>query len=175
MCHPAVMYIAMAASAGMQVKGQQDQAAYTRGMARYNKAVNVNKGIKVANKATDAQNAERQKAAQLIAKQRTALAAQGVDVDFGTAGNLQNDATVVSNMNVMKIRSNADDQIGALENANIIGDSQAENASNQANLSSVGTIMSTAGSIAGQASTPKVDPKWYGNSYDGTDSMAYIR
>jgi hypothetical protein len=153
MCNPAIIgLVGTVASGAMQAKASADQASYDQGVAEYNAAVDRNTAQDVRNQATIVENEERQRAQQLRSKQRAVAASRGVDVDFGTPFDLQQDTEMIGEINALRIRDNAEDRAQALETQAGMSISAGDAAVQQARLRGLSTTVGTAGAVAS---------KWY--------------
>lgn len=114
MCVPpsTALTVAATVAAGYQqyAEGQAAKAA-----AKYNARVLSNDAVRVRNAATEQENDHRRRVAQLISKQRAELGAAGVRVDSGSALTIQQDTEMIGNIDALRIRSGADQQVAVLE------------------------------------------------------------
>lgn len=114
----ALAYASIAAtvlSTGMSVYGQMQAGKAAQGQANYQAAVANNNKIIADRQAADsiargktAEKQHRQQVAQLIGRQRTVMAGNGVELDSGTALDLTSDTAGIGEMDALTIRSNAE-------------------------------------------------------------------
>ena len=176
MCHPAVYYGAMVISAAMSAKAQYDQGQYERDVAEYNAAVDKNKATKVENRSRELETAERQKARELMSKQRTIAASRGVVVGSGTPGLIEEDTAMIGELNVRRIKDTTEQQVGALTSSAELTESAGEQAARQGSIKATSTAIGAAGKMAGGSMSTSggggtsVNPKWYMMNDTGTTS-----
>ncbi len=187
MCEPTTIAYTVAAVAsaysGIQsYQSGQRQAEAAEASAAYNARLSENEAVKTRQKGNEEEIALRNRTAQLKARQRSQLAASGVDVDFGTAADLQEDTDILGEADALRVRRNYEDQALALESqaelGTFQGDAAAANARAQGTAGLVSGIRGAAGAGASAYSahntsllsggTP-VNSKWYGHnsSYRG--------
>jgi len=162
MCYAAVYYAAVIIAGAVTAKSQVDQARYEKDVADYNAAVDRNQAVEVRNEARIQENEERQRAFELISRQRAVLASRGANIDFGTALQIQEDTALIGEINAMRIRESGEEQATALESRAELTESSGDFALKQGKLAAVGTVFSTIGSLGGAAgslagSAPKQD------------------
>ena len=163
MCEPTTAMMVMTTVSGaMSAKAQYDQGQYQKGVAEYNAAVDRNKAVEVKNKANTQESAERQKAQQLLSKQRAIAASRGATVDFGTVLDITEDTEMIGEINARRVREGGEAQVTALEGQATLGLSAGNNAASQGSMGAIGTLLGTAGTVAGSIQpTQTVDPSWY--------------
>ena len=129
-------------------------------VAEYNARLAENEAIRVRNKGVEEENRQRRDTAQLQSRQRAQLAANGIDINTGSAFQLIQDAEEQGNIDALTIRSNYADEADALEQQAILTGLQGDTAllAGQNRASSIrnrgrAEALSTVGSLAG---------KWYG-------------
>ncbi len=160
----AISTVATIASTGLQIMGQSQAAGAQRASLEYQSAVQRNNQIIAQRQADDARargeveaNKKRQQAQQLIGRQRTVLAGNGVEVDTGSALDITSDTAAAGELDALTIRANAErEALGFETNAMNFG-SQSQLSSFQASqqdasLANAGTLLGGVGSIA---------DKWY--------------
>lgn len=141
-----------AVAGGVSAYAAYDQGQYQKAVGEYNARVNQNEAQKVLNKSRIVESEERQKASELRSRQRAVLASRGADVNSGSALSMQEDTTLIGEMNVMRVRQNAEDRADALNQRADLDLSNGENAADQGTMGAVAAGLKTAGSIAGTAS-----------------------
>ena len=170
MCEPVSTSLAIASIAataigtGVSMYGQEQQASAQAASASYAAKVASNNQILANNEAQDAiargQVADQQKAnqtAQLIGRDRAASAANGVDVNSGSAVALQSDSAGAGELDQLTITSNATREAAGYTNEGINYQNQAsadeassKNDLQAGNLSAVSTVVNGAGGVASQ-------------------------
>lgn len=169
MCHVAVYYVAMAASAAMAAKSSYDQGQYQKKVGEYNARVAENQATDERAKATEAMSEERTKAMQLRATQRAAAAARGVEIDYGTALNIQEDTEMIGRINAQRIDRYGDQRQEALTSEALMARSAGDNAVRQGSMKAVGSLIGAAGNAAKPSASASaaggdgatVAPQWY--------------
>ena len=115
MCEPmTIMAATSVLSAGFTATQALRQGKAQEGIAKYNARVAENKAQETLNAGVEQENAKRQATAELISKQRAQLGASGIDLDSGSALQLQQDAQQLGEVDALRIRSNAQGQAAAL-------------------------------------------------------------
>lgn len=161
---------ATAASGVISFIGGQQQAAATKAQAEYNAAIARNNQIYADRAAREAvergQQAEakkRMEAASLRGRQRAVLAANGVDVNSGSALDIQEDTAGLGELDALTLRSNAErEAIGyRQQGANFGGEAALYQA--RANAASSGALWTGVSSLLGTAGS--VASKWYSFKY----------
>lgn len=171
MCEPisasTAAYIAIGstvASTGATLIGQQAAGKAAQAKANYESKVASNNQIVAERNAADArergkaqEQEHRIKIAQLKGRQRVVQAANGIEIDSGSALDILSDTAEIGELEALTIRNNAERQAVNFENqAQDFGVSSAnsiiagQNQSDAANFSSFGTLIGGAGSVAGQ-------------------------
>lgn len=111
MCEPATIATTLAVvstvAKGYAAKQKGD---FDYGVAKYNSRRLENEATQIQNRGTEDENKQRRATAELISKQRARLAASGVDVESGTASQIQDDTALLGEVDALRIRSNAIDQ-----------------------------------------------------------------
>jgi len=97
---------------GYQAK---QQGNYENDVAKYNARVTENEAKQVRNKGVEAENIKRQETAQLASQQRAQLGAAGVDIDSGSAADIQQDTHSLGEADARRIRSNFSLQANSLD------------------------------------------------------------
>lgn len=102
-----------AASTVMQGMAAKQQGKYEQGVEEYNARLAENEAQKERNRATEAENVQRRKTAELVSKQRAQLAAQGVELGSGSALSLVEDTETLGEMDALRIRESGEDAFQA--------------------------------------------------------------
>ena len=176
MCEPTTMaYVAVAASVAsgaMTAYGQVQQGKQAKAMANYQSQVASNNAKRAEYLAEDAlkrgeeaEHQQRLKGRLLVGQMRAVLGSSGQVIDEGSAGDLVIDQAAVNELDALNVRSNYEREAYGYraEAANFESEAslfqlEGSNAQRSANLAAAGTLLSTAGDVAG---------KWYGFSSDG--------
>lgn len=178
MCEPTTIALAaMAVAGGISAKASYDQGVHAKKVDEYNARVDENSAKEVRNKARIAENEERQKAAELVSRQRAVFAARGVNVDTGTALKVQEDTDLIGKVNAMRVRQNAEQQAQALETQAYLTKKEGKNAKRQGTMKAISTLIGTAGSVAGGMSatgTTGGPPKLWDSSTLGTGGQGAV-
>jgi len=153
----------MAASTIMQGMQAKAQGKYEQGVQEYNARVSENEATATRNAGIEAENDQRMKTAGLLAKQRAAMAARGADVESGSALEIQEDTSLLGNVDAMRIRQNYEGQASALDQSAVLSRAQGAAAKTRGSNAFTGSLISAAGSVAG---------KWYGAGGGGSDFMS---
>ena len=152
MCDPMFGMVMSGLQSVMGAMAENDEADYKQGVAQYNAREQENEAVRVRNKGTEEENAERARTSKLIATQRAQLAANGVDVNVGSAADLQETTEALGEADALRIRGNAVDQADSMERGaglTLAGGDAAKTA---------GTNRATGGLLAGAG---KLASKWY--------------
>lgn len=98
--------------------------------------------------------AAQRRAAALKSSQRVALAANGLDLSYGTAADLQDQTDFFGQADAATARTNASRDAWRMRAGGQQELAQGRAARSNANLQAAGTLLSTAGSVAGKWYTP---------------------
>ncbi len=111
MCEPVTLAIAATAvsAAGSIVSGvnQSNQMRYGARVAEANAAMDRAAAQDAIDRGAKEEQRQYRKNAQVQGQQRVALAANGLEVDFGSAGDIQDDAKMIGWEDASTIRQNA--------------------------------------------------------------------
>lgn len=154
MCEAFSAYAAYAAAAVSAYSGYQS-GRRTKKVNEYNAREAENTATDLRNKGIEEENKQRQKTAELISKQRAALGASGVDIDSGSAADLQQDTELLGEVDALKIRRNYTDEADATERKSVLISSEGQAAQNAATLSSVGSLLDSSASVSSKWYTPE--------------------
>lgn len=156
MCDPVSLTIAAAAvTAGGQIAqgiGQAQQARYAASIADQNARLSADQAKRAEdNTAIEAQRRYRQ-SAQVMGAQQAAMAANGVDVSFGTAAQNNLDARMIAAEDVGQIYQQGSDTVKGLDiqGWNYRGEANAQRA--KASGAIVNSVFSAASTALGGAS-----------------------
>lgn len=181
MCSYAAAGLAIAViSAGTTIYAQQEQSKSQRDILRYNYREKENEATNTRNAGTEAENEHRRKVAALVAQQRAEMGANGVDLDSGSAFDLQQDTAIQGDLDALRIRENYSNASAALDSESYLNMYQADATTRAGNLASVGTALTSASSInrsyvnnggtygfgssSGNLAGTPVDSSWYDSS-----------
>ncbi len=158
MCNPtAVMAVTTIASTFVTAQAQREQGRYQKGVADYNARVAENEAQEVREAGVEAENIHRQKAAQLLAKQKAQLGAAGVELTSGSPLQLQEDTVTLGEADALRIRSNFERRAEALETGAVLTRSRGEAAKDALNKQATGTLLSG----IGETIDTGVADKWF--------------
>jgi len=164
MCNPvAIAYVAVTiASAAASAKQQRAQGKFQSGTAKFNARQAENQATQTRNKSVIEENKSRRSTAELVSKQRARLAASNVDVDSGSALQLQEDSALLGEVDALRIRSNLESQAASLDDQAALTLQSGEFAEQAGKNQATGTLLSAAGTIAGNKQVAgAVNSKWY--------------
>lgn len=160
MCDPVSISTALAVvGTATSFQASRNQATFQEGVGRFNARNQENAAVERRNQGTEAINAERTEAAQLISTQRAIQAARGGDVGSGTNLALQQDTQLVSDINVSRIRRNAEAGAGALETQAQLTRSEAAGKATGTRNAGLGNLITSAGAVSS---------KWYSKTSAGS-------
>jgi chromosome condensin MukBEF ATPase and DNA-binding subunit MukB len=155
MCEPVALL--GIASLAFQVRTQQRQARFQKGVQEYNARVAENKAEETRRAGVEEENIKRRQTAELLSKQRAQLGAAGVDVESGSAFELQQDVATLGEADALRIRSNVESKVGALKTSSVLTRQQGEFAETAGGAAVAGTIL---GGTADILDTGVAD-KWF--------------
>jgi len=155
MCSPAL--VAIGISTAYQAYTQKQRAKYESDIQKYNARVAENQAQRVRAAGTEEELAHRRKVAQLLSKQRAQLGAAGVELESGTPEQLQTDVVTLGEADALRIRSNVDTRVSALNTQAELAYSQSEMIESAGNMQAAGTLLSGG---AAALSTGVAD-KWF--------------
>ncbi|WP_156948444.1 virion core protein, T7 gp14 family [Marinobacterium jannaschii] len=147
------MTIALTAVAGAGIMGAKAQ--YDSG--KYNQAVANNNAIIANRMADDAlergkveESQHRKKVEALKGSQRAAMAANGIDLDSGSALDILGDTAEMGEYDALMIRSNAQRDADGYRNQGVNYRAQGAMAKHQGNTGAMSTLLGTASSVSGK-------------------------
>lgn len=116
MCNPAVVGWVITAVATVAQGYQQKQAGkFQEDVAKYNARNLENQAEKVRAKGVEEENILRRQAADLKAEQRAAFGALGIEIDAGSALEVQRSSEILAEVDALRIRSNFEEKALSLE------------------------------------------------------------
>lgn len=153
MCEPTtIAMVAMAASTAVSMKAQSDQASVSAGIARNNATMAEYAAADAQRKGEQEAAAVQRKAASLKSSQRVGAAAHGLDLGYGTPGDLQDQTDFFAQEDVNTVRNNAAHDAWGYR-------AQGQNYRTQASAAESNGQMAVMGTFLGGAS--QVADKWY--------------
>jgi organic radical activating enzyme len=116
MCSVAGVQIALTVASTVAAGyAQKKQGEHEDDIAKYNARVTENEAEKVRSKGVEEENIQRQKTAQLLAKQRAQIGASGVSLTSGTPLDIQEDTVLLGEVDALRVRSNFEQEAESLE------------------------------------------------------------
>lgn len=159
MCNPAFFSAAGSAGASLAAFGGPDllmnvyQGKMDEGVAKYNAAQQRNEAIRTAEAGVEAENMLRSEGAAKIGRQKTQLAAGGVDLGSSGAQDILQTTAYETELDAMRIRRNTGDQVQAMDEGVRLTLLTGRNAKKMAYMrgvvGAVNTTMGSAKSFAG--------------------------
>ena len=144
-------------------RAQADAAAYQAAVARNNQTVAESNAAYALQAGKIAEQAQRQKTAQLVGAQRAQMAASGVDISSGTPLNLQQSQQQVGELDALTIRNNAMRQAyGYQVQASDFGANAGMLDMTAKNARTAGTIGALSSLVGGASSVADKWLKWKG-------------
>ena len=125
-----------------------------RGICPFNAREGENQATQLRNKGVERENALRQQNAQLLARQRAELASRNINIDSGSALQLQQDTEMFGEIDALRLRSNVLNEASALDRGASLTLAEGANRQREYQMEAVGTALSTAGMVAGKWYTP---------------------
>lgn len=161
MCEPVtlttgmmVMMGATAAAGAVSAYGAYQQGQTAQKVGRNNQIMAEYAAQDALKKGDEAAAAARRRGDQIKGAQRASMAAKGLDLGVGTAADLQDQTDFFSQGDQQMARFNAKRDAWSVRTGGQQARAQGNAAASQGNLQAAGTLMSTAGQVAG---------KWYGD------------
>jgi len=156
MCYPAVPYIIAGVAAAAGGYQQYQQGKYEKGVSEYNAATTKNDAQQVRNKGTEAENAQRERMRQMISAQRVEAAANNININTGSIGQIQEDTASLGEADALRIRNNTDLNVNALNQSAELELSRGKNAEKSGKRAFQISLLSAAGSMfsAGGSTKP---------------------
>lgn len=128
---------AAAVTSYMTYQSEKAQGKADLAVAKYNARLQENAAIQTRNKGIEEENKKRLETSMLAERQRTQLAANGVDVGSGTAQSLVSDTFLRGDLDAMRIRENYTDQAKAQDDQSSLTLLQGRNARKLARMRGV--------------------------------------
>jgi hypothetical protein len=151
MCEPAtIALIATAASTVVGTYGQYQQGQAEKDAARYNAKMSEYAAQDAQRRGEEEAAAIQRKAASLKSTQRAAQAARGLDVSYGTAGDLQDETDFFGQMDASTARYNAASDAWNYRAQGKLARAQGKAAAYQAKMGAAGTLLTGIGQVAGK-------------------------
>lgn len=158
--------IAMAAAAAASAAGtaissiqQSKQADYQSKVAENNNVIAQQMAQDALNRGQAKEQEQRRKTAALISNQRTAFAANGVDINSGSAVDVQADTAGLGELDALNIRNNAQREAYGFQSQGMNYSAQSDLYKYSADTTMANMPLNTATSALGGASS--VASKWY--------------
>lgn len=108
MCCMALIPVAIGlAGSMMQAQGQQQNAGFQSGMLKQNAAFKNRTAEETLIAGDSAADWQRVRTGQAIGTQRSSIAANGIDVNSGSAARLQDDTAMLGELDALTIQNNA--------------------------------------------------------------------
>lgn len=163
MCGPvtAVVTAVQAAAAVAQGFQRRQQGRFQQDVARFNARQQENEATLTRRRAVEEETEQRRATAELISRQRAVLGAAGVDVEFGSALQLQQDAAALDEIEARRIRSNIGLQAESLEQQAEITRAEGTAARRAGDVAFGTSILGAAGRIADSPFGERVAGKWF--------------
>lgn len=136
----------------------KQKGEYDNSVAQYNARVQENQATMTANKGVQAENAQRQRTAQLIAQQRAQIGANNISLNSGSASNLIQDTSMLGEMDALRIKSNYAQQVDSMNQQAMLTRNQGAAALSAGDTAFSNSILSAASSFTGSTA---VSNKWF--------------
>lgn len=158
MCEPTTIMAATAVVSGaFTAQQQRAQSKFQKSVANYNARVAENEAEETRAAGVERENIQRRRTAELISKQRAQLGAVNVDIDSGSALQLQEDAEILGEADALRIRSNFESRAESLDTSAAFTETQGEFAESAGRNTAVGTLLSTTANVLDTG----VADKWF--------------
>lgn len=142
-----------------QSQAQADQQEYQAAVARNNALIAQQNAQEARDRGTREENRQRLRTLQATSSSRASAAARGLDVNTGTPLDIADTIAGVGEIDALTIRSNTDKEVRnymiqkqGFTNESSLRSANADNISDAGFISTAGTLLSGASSVAG---------KWY--------------
>lgn len=156
MCEPTTLVLAATAVAGaVSAAGQYQQGQYQKAVGRNNQIMAEYAAQDAVRRGDEQAMAARRQGDQIKGAQRAQMAASGLDLGAGTAGELQDQVDFFSQSDQNTARFNAKRDAWALREQGKGYRAAGDNAAQQGTLGAFSTLLATGGQVAG---------KWYANN-----------
>ena len=158
MCEPTTIGLVLTAVAGVaQGYQQRQQGQFQEKVGEFNARLQQNEAQRTRTKGTEEENKARRATAELISRQRAQLGASNVDVGFGSALHLQEDAATLGEVDALRIRSNFEQRASALEEGAELTLQEGEFAKSAGKRAFATSVFAAGGAILGGS----VASKWF--------------
>lgn len=154
MCNPALIQMGIAVVGAI---GQQQAGAAAKKAAEANAKIQTIMADDALARGKIEEASQRRKTAAFKGRQAAAFGASGAEINTGSSADILADTAALGELDVLRIRSNAEREAFAHLSAAAIGTSAGINAQRTANVSSFGTILSGAGKVSSQWNVFKAD------------------
>jgi hypothetical protein len=155
MCDPvtigATMMVVGTVAQGYAAK---QQGEYQNDVAKYNARQMENQATRTRNKGVEEENKVRERTAQLQSKQRAQLATAGVDINLGSAADIQDDTVTMGEADALRVRSNFTDQAQQMDDQALITRNEGKFAKKAGRNAFYTSLLSAGGQVAGKWYTP---------------------
>ena len=151
MCDPMLL---MAAATAVSTFSAVQQGKDTKAAAKFNAREAENSATQLRNQGTEKENALRGKNARLLSKQRAQFAAGNVNIDSGSALQIQEDTKLYGEIDALRLRSNVSNEADSMDRGAQLTLSEGAAAGRAANIRAAGTALSGAGKVADKWYTP---------------------
>lgn len=156
MCEPTTIAMAaMAVGGGVSAFSAIQQGKTAQQVANNNATMAEYAAQDAQKRGEEDAMAVQRKAAALKSSQRVGLAANGLDLSYGTAADLQDQTDFFAQSDAATARTNASREAWRLRAGGEQDRAAGSAARSNANLQAAGTLLSTAGSVAGKWYKPK--------------------
>lgn len=157
MCDPVTIATVTAATATVaQGYSARQQGIYQNEVSKYNARQASNEATRVRNLGVEEENRQREATAQLAARQRAQLAAQGVDLESGSAALIQEDTQVLGEADALRIRSNFEQRAESLDERSELIRDQGKKAASAGKFNFGVSLLQAGASMGGAYAS-----KWY--------------
>lgn len=157
MCDPVIGTALAVGGVLAQGYAANRQARHQASVQRFNAEQQRQEAQQVLRRGVEEESAAREQAEQLLGRQRTQLAATGVDIDSGSAAQIQQQAAQLAEIDALRIRSNRRRQAQSIEQQAELGQQQARNTERGGRLSLLGSFLGAGGQVAGSP----ISQKWF--------------
>lgn len=165
MCEPVTIGMAISAAATVaQGYAAKQKGEFDYGVAKFNARQLENEATQTRNVGVEQENEQRRRTAELLSRQRTQIAAQGVELGTGTAAQIQDNTVDLGEVDALRIRSNFEQQAESLEDRAELTTAQGRAAKSAGNRAFATSIAVASGSFLGSEAGSKFASKWFGSN-----------
>lgn len=156
MCIPiaVVGVIASVAATAVSYQSSQNQAKFAEDTAKYNARVAENDAEKQRTLGVEEENKQRRETAEAVSRQRAQLGANGVEIDQGSALQLQTDTATLGEVDALRIRQNFNDGANALDTSASLTQLQGANQAQASRNQATSTLITAGAGVASKWFTP---------------------